>query len=164
MSCFKLNNLPAELIYSKMSSPIGELTLLASNKGLHALLWNQDRKIKGLKRNDSQRIIKMVKRQLQEYFAGKRRCFAVPVVLTGTPFQMKAWQQLRKIPYGKTISYSEQAKRMGDIKKARAVGMANSRNPIAIIIPCHRVIGKNGKLTGFAGGLDKKGYLLSLES
>ena len=82
----------------------------------------------------------------------------------GTPFQMQAWAQLRKIPYGETISYGEQAKRTGDKNKARAIGLANGQNPIPIIIPCHRVIGSNGKLTGFAGGLDKKALLLKLEN
>jgi len=84
--------------------------------------------------------------------------------MVGTPFQVKAWKQLLKIPYGKIAAYSEQAEKMGDKKKARAVGMANSQNPISIIVPCHRVIGKSGKLTGFGGGLDRKQYLLALEA
>ena len=170
MSRIMLKNLPADVIYSDMSSPVGKLILLASNKGLHAIFWEKDlkdnfckRKIAGLKRSNTHKIIQKTKKQLMEYFKGKRRRFAIPLVLVGTSFQGKAWRQLQKIPYGKTIFYSEQAKKIGNANKARAVGIANSRNPISIIVPCHRVIGKSGKLTGFAGGLDKKKFLLELE-
>ncbi|EKD72741.1 MAG: hypothetical protein ACD_45C00599G0001, partial [uncultured bacterium] len=94
---------------------------------------------------------------------GKRKMFDLPLVIDGTDFQIQAWKQLLKIPYSSTITYGEQAEKMGDKKKARAVGMANKLNPISIIIPCHRVIGNNGQLIGFAGGLEKKAYLLKLE-
>lgn len=101
--------------------------------------------------------------QLAEYFAGRRRAFALSVEPQGTPFQRQVWQTLRKIPYGVTISYGELARRVGKPSAARAVGAANGQNPIPIIIPCHRVIGANGKLTGFAGGLHLKEGLLALE-
>ncbi|MCP4494344.1 MAG: methylated-DNA--[protein]-cysteine S-methyltransferase [Gammaproteobacteria bacterium] len=96
-------------------------------------------------------------------FSGKRKVFDLPLVINGTHFQTQAWQQLLKIPYGQTITYGEQAKRMGDKNKARAVGMANGYNPISIVIPCHRVIGSNGKLVGFGGGIERKALLLQLE-
>ena len=99
-------------------------------------------------------------KQLSEYFSGKRKDFDIPLAPKGTVFQLMAWRELSKIPYGETISYGEQARRVGDIKKARAVGMANGQNPISIIIPCHRVIGSSGVLTGYAGGLDVKEKLL----
>ena len=102
-------------------------------------------------------------KQLKEYFSMKRKIFDLPLVLNGTEFQKKAWKQLLKIHYGKTISYGEQAERIGDAKKARAVGAANARNPISIVVPCHRIIAKNGDLTGFGGGLDNKKFLINLE-
>jgi methylated-DNA-[protein]-cysteine S-methyltransferase len=103
-------------------------------------------------------------RELKEYFEGTRKSFDVPVMLNGTAFQVKAWRALLKIPYGKTRTYQQQAVKVGGAEKARAVGMANGKNPIPIIVPCHRVIGKDGSLTGFGGGLDTKRYLLDLES
>lgn len=109
-------------------------------------------------------VIKKAKTELEEYFAGKRKSFTVPAKPGGTDFQKKVWAALRDIPYGETASYGEIAKRIGDPKACRAVGMANNRNPIAIIIPCHRVIGAGGALTGYAGGLDKKEFLLKLEA
>jgi methylated-DNA-[protein]-cysteine S-methyltransferase len=117
-----------------------------------------------LKYSKTHPMILLVQKQLREYFAGQRIYFSVPLVIAGTIFQKKAWEQLLSIPYGETISYGEQAKRLGDLKKARAVGAANGKNPISIIIPCHRVIGKNGNLTGFGGGLKNKQYLIELEA
>ncbi len=108
-------------------------------------------------------FLQLVKQQLLEYFAGKRQIFDLPLRMDGTVFQQKVWSELRKISYGETISYKQLADRVGDSKACRAVGMANNKNPIAIIVPCHRVIGSNGKLTGYAGGLDVKEYLLNLE-
>lgn len=102
-------------------------------------------------------------KQLQEYFTGKRKTFDVQFSLKGTPFQMSVWQQLQSIPYGQTRTYKQIAEAIGSPKACRAVGMAIHNNPIAIIIPCHRVIGSNGKLTGYAGGLDLKQYLLNIE-
>ena len=102
-------------------------------------------------------------RQLDEYFAGSRTQFDIALHPTGTPFQLKVWDQLREIPYGETISYGALARRVSSPKASRAVGLANGRNPIAIIIPCHRVIGADGSLTGYGGGLDRKRFLLALE-
>lgn len=102
--------------------------------------------------------------QLEEYFAGKRKTFDLPLKLDGTEFQKRVWQELLKIPYGKTISYKELAKAVGNEKACRAVGMANNKNKIMIVIPCHRVVGSNGDLTGYAGGLDIKKQLIDLES
>ncbi len=101
--------------------------------------------------------------QLGEYFAGERQEFDLPLDPVGTDFQQSAWSALRTIPYGTTVSYGEQAARMGDRRKARAVGAANGRNPISIVVPCHRVVGSNGALTGFAGGIDNKAWLLDHE-
>lgn len=161
---------PDTAIYSEMDSPVATLLIIATDKGLHALLWGKDRenkncddKIKLLKRADAHPVVLKTKQQLAEYFAGKRQTFDIPLVINGTDFQKQAWAQLQKIPYGKTVSYAEQATRVGDKKKARAVGMANGQNPISIIVPCHRVVGSTGKLVGFGGGLDKKALLLALE-
>jgi len=108
-------------------------------------------------------LLQEASKQLQEYLDGKRKAFSLPLEAKGTPFQKRVWKELQRIPYGECISYGELAKRIGNPKAARAVGMANHNNPIGIIIPCHRVIGKNGKLVGYAGGMDKKAYLLELE-
>jgi len=108
-------------------------------------------------------LIKKAARQFGEYFKGKRKSFNLPLTMQGTGFQMKVWKTLKKIPYGKTISYGELAVMIGNPKACRAVGMANNRNPIAIIVPCHRVIGRNGSLTGYGGGLELKQLLLELE-
>lgn len=108
-------------------------------------------------------LLRQAYAQLEEYLAGERRTFALPLAPKGTPFQKRVWQALLEIPYGQTTSYGEIAKKAGSPKGARAVGMANNKNPIAIIIPCHRVIGKNGALVGYGGGLDKKQVLLKIE-
>lgn len=159
-----------DFIYSRASSPVGELCILVSDKGLHAILWEKDldrEKIKSilqsLKYSESHPLMALTRKQLREYFAGKRFAFSLPLVIGGTAFQKSAWEQLLNIPYGETISYEEQATRLGDSKKARAVGMANSRNPISIVVPCHRVIAKSGDLAGFGGGIENKRILLELE-
>ena len=108
-------------------------------------------------------LIKETNRQLVEYFAGKRKEFDIPTRLEGTEFQKRVWEELRKIPYGKTVTYKDIAEAVGCPKGFRAVGLANNRNPISIIYPCHRVIGSNGSLTGYGGGLDVKEKLLELE-
>ena len=156
--------------YDEMDSPVGKLTIITSSEGLHAILWDIDRKspkcekmIGDLTKSEDEKIIVQTKKQLIEYFQGKRKTFDLPLVLAGTDFQMQAWTQLLKIPYGTTLSYAEQAEKIGDKNKARAVGMANGRNPISIVIPCHRVVGSNGHLVGFGGGIEKKAYLLQLE-
>lgn len=109
-------------------------------------------------------VIEQAEKELQEYFAGKRKNFTVPLDLRGTEFELKIWDQLLKIPYGQVCSYSDIAKRIHNPKSVRAVGGANHSNPVAIIVPCHRVVGKNGSLTGYGGGMDKKRLLLDLES
>lgn len=161
---------PIDATYDEMDSPVGKLTIIVSPKGLYAVLWDNDLQdlrysaiISNIKRSTDNHIIIKTKTQLNEYFQGARKIFDLPLVLDGTDFQIQAWHQLLQIPYATTISYKMQAERMGDKNKARAVGMANGCNPISIIIPCHRVIGSNGNLVGFAGGLDKKNYLLKLE-
>jgi methylated-DNA-[protein]-cysteine S-methyltransferase len=156
-------DLPEDSVYDTMKSPVGELSLVASKKGLHAV-WMSSPAPKHLKRSTQNSVINKAKKQLKEYFLGKRNSFDLPLVLSGTSFQQKAWRELCKIPYGKTISYEEQAKRLGDRKKCRAVGTANSQNPISIIVPCHRVIAKSGHLSGYGGGIDNKKLLLELES
>jgi methylated-DNA-[protein]-cysteine S-methyltransferase len=110
------------------------------------------------------RIVEECKNQLLEYFSGSRKIFSVPLDLKGTEFQIDVWHELMKIPFGEVITYSKLAHRMGDIKKIRAVGMANGKNPVGIIVPCHRVVGKNGKLVGYGGGLWRKKWLLDFES
>ena len=108
-------------------------------------------------------LLSMATIQLDEYFQGKRTVFSLPFKLTGTPFQLAVWKELQNIPYGQTTSYKEIAQKINKPKACRAVGMANNKNPLPIIIPCHRVIGSNGKLIGYAGGLKLKNYLLELE-
>ena len=154
--------------YKTIDSPIGALRLVASEKGLCALMFHGGRGQKlmpggVLEHDDDHPLLCKAEKQLKEYFAGKRKQFDVKLDVKGTVFQMKAWKELQKIPYGKTISYGQQAQRMGDAKKARAAGMANGRNPLSIIVPCHRVIGASGELTGFGGGLKIKKYLLDFE-
>ena len=167
MEIKRLNILPENLVYSEFNSPVGQLTLVASDQALHGVFFdnahgqNQCKKyFPTIKKSDQHAMLLDVKQQLTDYFQGKRQQFSLPIAMWGTEFQWSAWQQLAKIPYGKTICYGEQATKLGDKNKARAVGMANGANPISIIIPCHRVIGASGKLTGFGGGLDKKEWLL----
>ncbi len=162
--------LPKDATYGVMDSPVSKLTIITSPQGLHAIFWDTDCDHKhyapmmsALRQDERESTIVNTKQQLSEYFQGKRKIFDLPLVLNGTDFQKQAWHQLLQIPYGKTISYGEQASRVGNKNKARAVGMANGQNPISIVIPCHRVIGSNGHLTGFGGGLDKKACLLQLE-
>lgn len=162
--------LPNDAVYDEMQSPIGKLTIITSIQGLHAILWNIDRNdqnceniISKLKKSQNETTLLQTKKQLEEYFQGKRKAFNLPLVLNSTNFQIQAWKALLTIPYAKTLSYAEQAEKIGNKNKARAVGRANGLNPIPIVIPCHRVIGKNGNLVGFGGGLETKAYLLQLE-
>jgi methylated-DNA-[protein]-cysteine S-methyltransferase len=154
------------LLYTMIDSPIGELLLLGDGRALHGLYMQAGRRPIKLARSweHAPGAFTDVSEQLSEYFAGERTSFDVPLVLDGAPFQQRAWQALREIPYGETISYGEQARRIGQPSAARAVGMANGRNPIAVIVPCHRVIGANGTLTGYGGGLERKRLLLDLEA
>jgi methylated-DNA-[protein]-cysteine S-methyltransferase len=156
------------LVFSTMPSPVGELTLVASARGLRAILWEADDArvpITAEPVDSSQHpVLSSAQEQLEEYFQGTRRVFDLPLDPVGTPFQLAAWAVLRTIPYGTTMSYGEQARTLGDPNKARAVGAANGKNPLSIIVPCHRVVGTNGSLTGFAGGLDAKALLLEFEA
>jgi len=141
-------------------TPIGRIGIESDGKHIVALHLNCD--CKGESSADP--LIAEAFRQLDEYFAGKRREFDLPLKPAGTPFQLRVWEALRRIPCGKTASYGEIAAAVGCPKGSRAVGMANNRNPIAIFIPCHRVIGADGKLVGYASGLDTKRRLLDLEA
>jgi len=151
-----------------MPSPVGRLTLVASDKGLAAILWENDdpRRVRlgPLQETPDHPLLHETERQLNDYFAGKLTRFSLPLDFTGTPFQKKVWEALAVIPFGETRTYGEIATQIGHPKAVRAVGAANGRNPISIVAACHRVIGRNGKLTGFAGGLDTKACLLALES
>jgi methylated-DNA-[protein]-cysteine S-methyltransferase len=155
------------LSYKYVSSPVGKLKLVASDTGLIAILWENDNHrrvpLTDLVEDDDQNILVKMERQLNEYFAGKRNAFSIPLDMRGTAFQKEVWRALQSIPFGKTRSYGEIAKQLGRPTASRAVGAANGRNPISIVVPCHRVIGSSGKLTGFAGGLDAKAHLLNLE-
>lgn len=158
------------MLYKTMiDSPVGPLTLVASNAGLRAVLWDDDRetrvKLGSIDADlpDPAGVLVAAGNQLDEYFAGRRTTFDLPLAAAGSAFQRSAWDALRTIPFGETVSYGEQARRMGDSRKARAVGAANGRNPISIIVPCHRVVGANGSLTGFAGGIENKAWLLDHE-
>ena len=150
--------------YCYVESPLGKL-LLAGNNRLESLYFPLG-KIRVEPGKDWQfdpENFKEALVQLEAYFKGDRTTFDLEMTIQGTAFQKKVWQELVKIPYGETISYGELARRIGNPKASRAVGMANGKNPIPIIIPCHRVIGKNGSLTGFGGGIDVKKKLLELE-
>jgi methylated-DNA-[protein]-cysteine S-methyltransferase len=152
--------------YTTMKSPIGPLLLAGDEGGLRLVHFATGRRPKSPQRNwiEDKAPFKEVIRQLEGYFEGKLKEFDVPLVLDGTEFQLLVWRNLRKIPYGETVSYGQLARRIGSPDAARAVGLANGSNPIPIIIPCHRVIGSNGDLTGFGGGLPVKKELLALES
>jgi methylated-DNA-[protein]-cysteine S-methyltransferase len=151
-----------------MESPIGRLKLVTSNKGVVAILWENDNprrvRLTELVEDDHHPMLVKTERQLNEYFSGKRRDFSLDLDMRGTKFQNDVWQALLAIPFGETRSYGQLAKQLGNENATRAVGAANGRNPISIVVPCHRVIGASGKLTGFAGGLDAKAYLLDLEA
>ncbi|WP_447751743.1 methylated-DNA--[protein]-cysteine S-methyltransferase [Sphingopyxis fribergensis] len=155
-------------LYSKtIWSPVGELTLVAKDSGLVAILWENDKpdrvRLGALSEKADHPVLVETERQLGEYFAGERRTFDVPLSFSGSDFQRSVWSALLTIPFGETRSYGEIAHQVGKPSASRAVGAANGRNPISIIAPCHRVVGSTGKLTGFAGGLEAKRFLLQLE-
>ncbi|TPV24665.1 methylated-DNA--[protein]-cysteine S-methyltransferase [Pantoea anthophila] len=157
------------MYYFKLTvTPVGELKLVASERGLVGILWENDdphrTRFLPQTRDDDHPILVETARQLGEYFAGARRGFELPLDFAGTDFQKKVWQALVAIPFGETRSYSQIAREIGHPLAVRAVGAANGRNPLSIVAPCHRVIGANGKLTGFAGGLTVKAFLLALET
>jgi methylated-DNA-[protein]-cysteine S-methyltransferase len=157
------------LFTTRFFSPVGALTLVSSDDGLRALVWENERAGRvplpcTPVKNAGHPVLAEAARQLAEYFVGQRMEFTVPLDLRGTPFQLRAWAELAKIPFGATLTYGEQARRMGCPDSVRAVGAANGRNPVSIIIPCHRVAGADGRLTGFAGGVDAKRWLLDWEA
>ena len=155
------------LSYKFADSPVGRLKLVASDHALVAILWENDNPrrvpLDDLVECSYHPILARAEVQLGEYFAGKRNGFSIPLDLRGTPFQKQVWESLLGIPFGETRTYGHLAAHLGNPKATRAIGAANGRNPISIIVPCHRVIGASGKLTGFAGGLNAKSQLLCLE-
>ncbi|RLD52554.1 MAG: cysteine methyltransferase [Bacteroidetes bacterium] len=162
------------IISGKIQTPLGEMLACVSDKGLSLLEFTNrkkyERQISGLKKYLKIKVIpgnhpflEQVTKEMNEYFAGKRKTFDIPLFQIGTEFQKRVWEGLLQIPYGKTLSYSGLAKKIGKPKAVRALANANAANKIAIIIPCHRVIGADGTLTGYASGLDKKKFLLDLE-
>jgi methylated-DNA-[protein]-cysteine S-methyltransferase len=158
-------SLKMSAFFATIESPLGPLLLASDNSGLTEICFpngKQSAKAKTDWKEDSAQL-KEVTRQLRAYFAGELETFDLSLAPEGTPFQQKVWSELCKIPYGETISYGELARRIGNPNASRAVGLANGSNPIPIVIPCHRVIGANGKLTGYGGGLPIKEKLLALE-
>jgi methylated-DNA-[protein]-cysteine S-methyltransferase len=153
--------------YTCCESPIGELLLASDGVALTALLMAETRHAppgaSDWVRRDDAAPFAEAKRQLAAYFAGERTEFDLPLAPAGTEFQRRAWAALQRIPYGETVAYGEQARRIGAPGAGRAVGLANGRNPIGIIVPCHRVIGANGQLVGYGGGLERKAALLAFE-
>lgn len=156
-----------QLNYKDIPSPVGLIRAIASDKGLVAIIWEgEDYKRTKLSvpvQENNHQILLQTEKQLNEYFENKRTTFEIPLDFKGTEFQVKVWEALLKIPYGATKTYGDLAKILGDIKAVRAVGGALNKNPISIIVPCHRVVGASGKLVGFAGGLENKSILLDLE-
>ena len=163
-----MKKLPAKggLFYCQIPSPVGELLLAGNAKGLKLLSFQDGNH--PIQPDPSwiynEKPFVHVRKQLQAYFSGRLKKFTLQLAPEGTPFQLQVWQSLKKIPYGKTVSYGEIAKFIGNPSASRAVGAANGQNPLSIIIPCHRVIGSTGKLVGYGGGLSKKEQLLFLET
>ena len=157
-----------QLYNNKIQTPVGQLILVAHDQALVAVLWENDDptrvKLSESFEQNEHPLLKEVEKQLAEYFAGQRTQFNIPLDFQGTAFQKSVWSALLQIPFGETRSYKQIAESIGNVKAVRAVGAANGKNPISIIAPCHRVIGANGKLVGFAGGLKNKDILLNLES
>ena len=156
---------PDTASFTTLESPIGQLLLVADDGGLRRIDFVNGRKPAqpDPRWNENPEPLRETLRQLRAYFAGKLEAFDLPLAPAGTPFQLAVWKRLCEIPYGETISYGELARRIGNPNASRAVGLANGSNPIPVVIPCHRVIGSNGKLTGYGGGLPIKEKLLALE-
>lgn len=154
------------MYYDYLDTPIGRLLLIVDSLGVRHIDFQNTRYPTLINKQWQQSSTKLhnVREQLIAYFTDELKDFNLPLNPVGTPFQLKVWEQLRKIPYGETISYGELARRVGNPNASRAVGAANGRNPLPIVIPCHRVIGNNGSMTGFGGGIDVKQKLLALES
>lgn len=163
------------IVYCNFESPLGEMIAGATETGVCFLEWHDRGGVERIKERvikrypaqleeGSNRYLKLLNSELEKYFQGKLEKFSVPVDVKGTPFELRDWEQLMKIPYGTTISYGELARRMGNVNASRAVGRANGANYLSIVIPCHRVIEANGKLRGYGGGLWRKQYLIELET
>jgi len=153
-------------VFCHLQSPIGRLMLTSDGAALTGLYMEPSRKMQstdGWSEDAAAPPLAAALRQLTEYFAGTRREFDLPLRMRGTEFQKRVWQELTEIPYGETWSYGELAKRINNPSASRAVGLANGRNPISILVPCHRVIGADGSLTGYGGGLERKRWLLAHE-
>ena len=140
-------------------SPLGNIKITSANSSVTAIEFTTDQETTEIPNP----ILALAKKELQEYFAHEREQFTFPVQMEGTEFQQKVWSEMQKIPFGRTLSYLQMAVNLGDVKNIRAAASANGKNPIAIVVPCHRVIGSNGDLVGYAGGLDKKKWLLQHE-
>ena len=153
--------------YTRYDSPLGNLLLVAENNALTGIYFADGKSRVGIdgdwKEQPTHPVLQTAKRQLDEYFAGRRKIFDLPLAPSGTPFQHQVWQALLAIPYGETQSYAAIARRIGNQKAVRAVGAANGANPLSIVVPCHRVIGADGSLTGYGGGLPRKRKLLAME-
>ncbi|WP_335959866.1 methylated-DNA--[protein]-cysteine S-methyltransferase [Acinetobacter bereziniae] len=156
-----------QLSFMEMNSSVGKLKLVAHDQALVAVLWENENpkrvRLAQLIENKNHPVLLETQQQLNEYFQGHRTQFDLALDFAGTEFQQKVWQALLTIPFGETRSYKQIAEQIGNVKAVRAVGAANGKNPISIIAPCHRVVGANGKLVGFAGGLENKDVLLKLE-
>jgi methylated-DNA-[protein]-cysteine S-methyltransferase len=150
--------------YTTFESPVGPLLLTSDGARLTGIFMDPPPPAGGWVRRDAAAPFEDARRQLDDYFAGRRTDFDLPLAMSGTEFQRRVWTELRSIPYGTTISYGELAERIGNPNASRAVGLANGRNPLPIVVPCHRVIGANGSLTGYGGGLERKRTLLDLEA
>jgi methylated-DNA-[protein]-cysteine S-methyltransferase len=154
------------MLYTTIESPIGELLAVGDGRALHGLYMQEGRTaiVVPTGWEEAGEPFADVRAQLADYFAGDRQVFDLPLTMTGSPFQRRVWRALQDIPYGETISYGELAGRIGVPSAARAVGVANGHNPVCVIVPCHRVIGADGSLTGYGGGLERKRLLLELEA
>jgi methylated-DNA-[protein]-cysteine S-methyltransferase len=154
------------LRYTTVDSPVGELLLVGDERALHGLYMQEGRtaSVVGADWNRDDEAFRDARTQLDEYFEGDRASFDLSLELEGTPFQRRVWRALREIPYGETVSYGALARRIGRPESSRAVGAANGRNPISLIVPCHRVIGSDGGLTGYGGGIERKRFLLAMEA
>jgi len=156
----------AVMLYTSFESPIGELLAVGDGQALHGLYMQEGRTAIAVRADwePAHDAFGEVRAQLADYFGGRLTGFDLPLAMHGSPFQLRVWRALVEIPYGETISYGELARRIGRPADPRAVGQANGRNPIAVIVPCHRVIGADGSLTGYGGGLERKRQLLELEA
>jgi methylated-DNA-[protein]-cysteine S-methyltransferase len=154
------------MLYTTFHSPLGELLLVGDGHSLQRLSMQSGLRPAAINSDwqQSDRHFTTVREQLEEYFDGVRRGFEIQLALRGSTFELRVWEELRRIPYGQTTTYGELARALGLPDAARAVGVANARNPVAVIVPCHRVIGAGGALTGYGGGLDRKRLLLELEA